>query len=97
MHLDDYQDQVCNLWKNIPDGVDSIHFCAIGLAGEVGETLNIIKKSMRGEEINQDALELELGDSLYYLARLANYLGFSLENIAETNLEKVRSFYEASS
>ncbi|MDJ0554850.1 MAG: MazG nucleotide pyrophosphohydrolase domain-containing protein [Microcoleaceae cyanobacterium MO_207.B10] len=71
-----------------------IEYCSIALAGEVGETLNIIKKSIRDDNgvISKEKLEeltLELGDCLWYLASLSSELGLSLNTIAEKNLDKL--------
>ena len=41
-------------------------------------------------EVKQ-ALMLELGDVLWYVAQLASELGFELEQIAEANLQKLAS------
>jgi len=68
----------------------------LGLAGETGETVEIIKKVMRDSngQISAEAktaLINELGDILWYMAQLATETGLSLDNIAQTNIEKLRS------
>lgn len=75
-------------------------YAALGLAGECGEVVEVIKKLYR--EHNQDwdnhiiskvslldDILYELGDVLWYTARLANLLGSSLEEVAEMNMEKL--------
>ena len=71
---------------------------ALGLAGETGEVLEIIKKMIRDkggvfETIPEDRekLKKELGDVLWYLSALAFYNDIKLEDIAKTNLEKLAS------
>ena len=39
----------------------------------------------------REALKLELGDVLWYVAQLASELGFELGDIAEANLNKLAS------
>jgi NTP pyrophosphatase (non-canonical NTP hydrolase) len=39
----------------------------------------------------KQALMLELGDVLWYVAQLASELGFELDQIAEANLQKLAS------
>ena len=67
---------------------------ALGLTGEAGELADKIKKVYRdkGGVFKQEervAIVKELGDVLWYLTRLGATLGFSLEQIAEINVEKL--------
>ncbi|MDX1541998.1 MAG: nucleoside triphosphate pyrophosphohydrolase family protein [Geminicoccaceae bacterium] len=69
---------------------------ALGLASEAGEVAGKIKKVLRDQggdfgSAARDALRDELGDVLWYLAVLAADLGLSLDEIAERNLDKLRS------
>ena len=72
---------------------------ALGLAGEVGEVLEIIKKDRRvgprRKEVNKDDLTKELGDVLWYLTRLAGSYDINLTDIMETNLVKLRERHKA--
>ncbi len=68
----------------------------LGLAGETGEVVEIIKKIIRDKNklINKKIrLELtkELGDVLWYLSQLAAELDISLDEIASKNIEKRQS------
>jgi len=71
----------------------------LGLAGEVGEVSEVISKIRRdnngfltvGDKL---VLKSELGDVLWYLTQLASELGLSLEDIAITNLEKLKNRQE---
>lgn len=71
---------------------------ALGLAGETGEVLEIIKKMIRDKggvfettQEDREKLKKELGDVLWYLSALAFYNDIKLEDIAKTNLEKLSS------
>lgn len=62
--------------------------------GEAGEVQNIIKKHLyHGHALDKDELLDELGDVLWYLATMANTFGWSLERIAEKNIEKLKARY----
>lgn len=63
---------------------------ALGLCGEAGEVADKIKRGLRGEIVDRLAVAKELGDVLWYLACCAHDLGYSLEEIAIMNNEKLR-------
>ena len=67
----------------------------IGLAGEVGELAEKCKKVLRDNhgEITpekQDEIAKEIGDVLWYVARLCTEFGLNMEMVAQTNLDKLR-------
>jgi len=67
-----------------------VTYPAMGLAGEVGELLNKLKKTVRdGTPYDREALQGELGDVLWYLAALATDLHLSLDAAAESNIQKL--------
>lgn len=72
-------------------GERDLYIMSVGLGEEAGEVLGWLKKQARdGDRVLRD-LELELGDTLYYLTKIADYHGFSLEEIMESNMDKVRT------
>ncbi len=77
-------------------GLDEAAYLALGLAGETGEAVDIIKKLMRGDfkDVDpkewQDKLALELGDVLWYWIRLVWFIGHSPESIMHLNYKKLK-------
>lgn len=66
----------------------------IGLAGEVGETIDMIKKiEGHGHELSKVKLLSELGDILWYLAAIATYYEIDLDQAAVGNISKLRQRY----
>ena len=68
----------------------------LGLVGESGEVAEKIKKVLRDNNGNFDyesktAIKKELGDVLWYLANLCNELDFTLNEVAEENLDKLNN------
>lgn len=63
----------------------------IGLAGEVGELLNLMKKHHYKPGYQADDLDFldELGDYLYYFAILAYQFGATLEELSLLNHHKL--------
>jgi len=68
----------------------------LGLNGEAGEVAEKLKKILRDKngEFSQDdkfKIAMELGDVLWYLSDIAFELGFTLENVAILNIQKLSS------
>lgn len=86
---------------------DNFSYMALNLIGEVGEFMGKVAKHIRKEEafIDEsklyikrhtqdevmDALADEAGDIFWQLAGMCQVMGYSLEEIAQRNLAKLRS------
>jgi len=100
MTLEAYQDKAAEyiFYKG------ALLYPTLGLNGEAGEVAEKVKKLHLDDEMNfltedfpdqldpEDAFELalELGDVLFYLAACAGDIGYSLEEVAELNIEKLK-------
>jgi NTP pyrophosphatase (non-canonical NTP hydrolase) len=66
----------------------------LGLGGESGECLDIVKKHLfQGHELDVEHLAEELGDVAWYLAVSAYAIGEDLESILQRNVDKLRKRY----
>ena len=66
----------------------------MGLNGEAGEVIDIVKKHIfQGHELDREHLAEELGDCLWYIAVAAKGIGYSLEDIANWNIKKLEKRY----
>lgn len=66
----------------------------LGLSGEAGEVAEKFKKIIRDKngvisEDDKQTIVAELGDVLWYIALIADYLDVSLEEVARANLDKL--------
>lgn len=69
----------------------------LGLAGEAGSVLTLMKKLIRdGEGFGtfEKKLKEELGDVLWYITAIASHYNIKLEEIADENLTKINDRYQ---
>lgn len=66
----------------------------LGLAGETGELLDMIKKWVFHERLlDEDHAKKELGDVLWYCAEIAYSFGWELDEIMQMNVDKLKARY----
>lgn len=67
---------------------------ALGLCGESGEVADMIKKCfMQGHDLDLEHLAKELGDCMWYIALIADTIGYGLNGIMQMNIDKLKSRY----
>jgi len=93
MELDDYQRGALRTAAPRDKRNELLHL-VLGLAGESGEVAEKFKKWVRDLDsdealIDRPGIAQELGDVLWYVAVLADYLDLSLDDIATANLAKL--------
>ncbi len=73
---------------------DRLGLCGLGLAGETGEVVDLLKKHLynrNGKPLDTAKIADELGDVLWYMAILLNTLGLTFEECMRTNLIKLEA------
>ena len=66
----------------------------MGLCGESGEAIDIVKKHLhQGHELDKEKLLKELGDIAWYLAEAAYALDTPLDQVLQSNIDKLRARY----
>lgn len=90
MKLNEYQDAAAEtaIYRQNPNF--KLIYPALGLNGEAGEIAEKVKKWIRDNVLDREACAKELGDVLWYIAAMADDLGYTLEDIAAMNLSKLR-------
>ncbi|MGN4560870.1 nucleoside triphosphate pyrophosphohydrolase family protein [Bacillus cereus group sp. MYBK5-2] len=103
--LDQYQEAALRTWNTNQDFGGRVLNAALGLSGEAGEVADIVKKAIfhghgfdpahcpGEEEGNTHKIALELGDILYYISIMSHEMGYTLEDIAQMNIEKLAKRY----
>jgi NTP pyrophosphatase (non-canonical NTP hydrolase) len=93
MDLNDYQRAA--LRTAAPrDKHNELFHLLLGLVGETGEIAEKAKKIVRDKDSDfsqwdKDDLTKELGDTLWYVAVIADYFDVSLEDVGRLNLAKL--------
>lgn len=92
---DNFAHYVNNLWHKHETGTieKDLAVVSLGLAGETGEVVELLKKHIRDGKININDLRLELGDLLHYLIRVADHYQLSLEEIMQAHISKMEGKY----
>lgn len=95
MNLNDYQQQALKTAHPKTKNNEFLHL-VLGLVGESGEIAEKVKKIVRDhdsnlEKVDVEDLKKELGDVLWYVAVLADFFELKLDDVAQTNVEKLLS------
>ena len=91
MQVNEYQKAAMATLNPALDKKDVLINSVMGLCGESGEAIDIVKKwLMQGHELDREHLARELGDVAWYLAEAATALDVPLEAVFQGNLDKLR-------
>ena len=94
MTVNEYQKLAMTTLNPALDQKDVLINSVMGLCGEAGEAIDIVKKWLaQGHELDKDRLAKELGDVAWYLAEAATALDIPLEDILKANLDKLKKRY----
>lgn len=79
-----------------PNAGTNYVYPTLGLAGEAGEIANKVKKIARDHggviiDDTRNMIKAELGDVLWYVARIAAEFDLSMQEVAEENIAKLAS------
>ena len=94
MTINEYQTLAMRTVNPDLDKKDMLINSVMGLCGESGEAIDIVKKwYAHGHELDKEHFAKELGDICWYLAEAATAIGVDLESIMAANIEKLRKRY----
>jgi NTP pyrophosphatase (non-canonical NTP hydrolase) len=93
VHLNDYQRAALRTAAPKSKHNELFHLL-LGLVGETGEIAEKAKKIVRDRDSDfsqwdAEDLKKELGDSLWYIAVIADYFGIPLDDVAQLNIAKL--------
>ena len=62
-----------------------------GLSGEVGEIHSLFQKVYQGHKMDEEHLQKEFGDLLWFIAEFCTASGWFIEDIMTMNIEKLKA------
>ena len=94
MTVNEYQRLAMKTLNPELDKKDVLINGVMGLCGESGEAIDIVKKWLaQGHSLDREKLAKELGDIAWYLAETAYAMDLPLEDILQGNLDKLAKRY----
>ena len=94
MDLNTYQEETRRTRNNSLTDQEFLINGALGLAGETGEVVDVIKKHLfQGHDLDKVKIVDELGDVMWYIALICDCIGFSLDFVTSHNILKLRKRY----
>lgn len=94
MHINEYQVLAMRTLNLELDKKDVLINGVMGLCGESGEVIDIVKKHLaQGHPLDKEKMIEELGDVAWYMAETAYALGVDLESILRKNIDKLKKRY----
>lgn len=90
----EFQNEVMRTASNGLSEKDAMVNASMGLSGEVGEYVDMLKKHLfHGHDLDALKCKKELGDIMFYAAWAAKIHGFDLEDVMQTVINKLRVRY----
>ncbi|MBQ2900698.1 MAG: nucleoside triphosphate pyrophosphohydrolase family protein [Agathobacter sp.] len=94
MTINEYQKLAMTTLNPALDKKDVLINGVMGLCGESGEVIDIVKKHLaQGHELDREKIIKELGDVAWYMAEIATVLDVELEDVLVQNIEKLKKRY----
>ncbi len=94
MTVNEYQKLAMTTLNRELDKKDILINGVMGLCGESGEAIDIVKKHLaQGHPLDKEHLIKELGDIAWYIAETATALDVELEDVFAINIEKLKKRY----
>lgn len=93
MQMNEYQKAAARtinktLWRN-----QIVYHALHGMVSEIGELHGLYQKSYQGHDIDTAHEKKELGDLLWFIAEYCTAMGWTLEDVAQLNIDKLKARY----
>lgn len=88
-----YQEACKRTTKKFEDSEKEIMTWGLGISGEAGDVAGCIKKTYSQGNDQKLGIRENLGDTMWYIAMIANFFDWKLEDILNENIEKLKKRY----
>lgn len=92
--LKEYQKLVKRTAKKYKDKEKEISTWGLGVAGEAGDLVGCIKKTVYQGDDQIKGIKENIGDTMWYLAMICNFYNWDFEEVLAENIEKLRKRYK---
>lgn len=93
MHLNQYQAMAQRTMNPNLEQFETIYHALHGMSAEIGELHGLYQKSYQGHELEPEHLKKELGDLMWFIAEFCTAYGWTMEEIAKLNIDKLKARY----
>lgn len=94
MKIKQYQQLAFRTANDLGSEVANTTHMILGMQTEIGEFADPYKKHWAyGKELDKTNVKEELGDLMWYIACMCEFNGWDLEQICQTNIEKLQARY----
>lgn len=91
--LDEYQILCKSTAKKFTNPNEEILTWGLGIAGEAGDVAACIKKTIIHENDKKKGIRENIGDTFWYAAMICNFFNWSLQDILDENIAKLKERY----
>lgn len=93
MQMNEYQRLAARTINPKLHSTQKMYHALHGMASEIGEIHGLFQKDYQGHEIDPQHLKKELGDLLWMAAELCTAMDWTLEDVAQMNIDKLKERY----
>ena len=91
MEINEYQKLAMTTLNKDLSKMDMLINGVMGLCGESGETIDLVKKHLhQGHPLDKKHLLEEVGDVAWYIAEICSALDVEMSEVLEGNIEKLK-------
>ncbi len=91
MTVNEYQKQASRTINNELTRLQKEYHALHGIVGEIGEIHSLYQKAYQGHEYTEEHMKKEFGDLLWFIAEYCTANEWSLEEIMQMNIDKLKA------